>query len=123
MKFWRFTVPGKLWGYRQGRKEAFRPDRVAFKDLVRMLATDKGIPCGADKRDNLFLEVRVCWKREARIDGPNVYKLIEDALWRQDRGVAGGLWIRHLKQPREEAVVQVYRDFVQPPICPMEWGD
>lgn len=107
MKIWTFTIPGPLWGYRQGRKEAFRPERVAFKNRVRQLANTKGIPGRAEEEDNLFLDVRIHWRRKARIDGPNVYKLIEDALWKQDRGVAGGLWLRYLKKPVEEAVITV----------------
>ncbi len=107
MNVWTFTVDGTLWGYRQGRKAAFLPDRVSFKKMVRLLANIEGVPGRALEEDNLFLDVRIHWKRKARIDGPNVYKLIEDALWTQDRGVAGGLWHRNTFQPREEAIVTI----------------
>jgi len=107
MKIWTFTVPGPLWGYRQGRREAFRPARVVFKRDVRLNANIQGVPGSAMVGDEVFLDVRIYWKRKARIDGVNIYKLLEDGLWTQDRGVAGGIWIRYLNQEREEVVVTV----------------
>jgi len=107
MKLWTFVVPGKIWGYRQGRREAFRPDRVAFKRDVRLGANIAGVPGEAEVGSEMFLDVRIHWKRKARIDGKNVCGLIEDALWTQDRGVAGNLWIRYINQPREEVVITV----------------
>jgi hypothetical protein len=85
MKIWTLTIPGPLWGYRQGRREAHRPERVAFKNRVRLLANLKGIPGRAEEKDNIFLDVRIYWRRKARIDGKNIYSLIEDALWKRTR--------------------------------------
>lgn len=112
MNVWSFTVPGTLWGYRQGRKEAHRPERVAFKNLVRLYANIEGIPGRALEEDRPFLYVRIHWKRKPRIDGKNVAGLIEDALWTQDRGVAGGLWYKKTFQPREEVIVTIIQ-----PLC------
>jgi len=106
---WNFTIPGKLWGYKQGRREAFRSERVEFKDKVRLLANVAGVPEVAMEGDELFLEVYIRWRLKARIDGVNVYKLIEDSLWRQDRGVAGGRWERRLSQGYESALIIVSR--------------
>lgn len=107
MKTWTLTIPGPLWGYRQGRREAHRPERVAFKRQVRLLANAVGVPDEAKQSDELFLDVRIHWRRKARIDGPNVMKLVEDALWKQDREVSGGLWIRYLGKPTEEVIITV----------------
>ncbi len=108
MQKWKFTIPGRLWGYKQGRKEAHRPERVQFKENVRLLANVAGVPDVTKPEDEIFLEVYIRWRLKARIDGVNVYKLIEDSLWKQDRGVGGGLWLRYLNQKKaEEAVVIV----------------
>ena len=107
MNIWTFTVDGPLWGYRQGRKEAHRPARVDFKNRVRLLANIEGVPGGEDLAENTFLDVRIHWKRTARIDGKNILGLIEDALWTQDRNVAGGLWYMNTLQPREEVIITV----------------
>ena len=102
-----FEVSPRLWGYAQGRKEAFRPERVAFKELVRNLANLEGIPQEVTEEMDLKIYVVVLWKKTARIDGKNVYALIEDALWTKDRGVAAGEWRRSIHQGEEKAIVTV----------------
>lgn len=88
-----FTIPGKLWGYRQGRKEAFRPERVAFKETVRLLASIAGVPDEQPERPGYVnLDVHLFWKKRARIDAVNVLKLIEDALWSRDRRTNVSVW-------------------------------
>ena len=116
MQKWHFTIPGKLWGYKQGRREAHRPERVAFKETVRLLANVAGVPDVTKAEDEIFLEVYIRWRLKARIDGVNIYKLVEDSLWKKDRGVGGGMWLRYLNQKKEEEAVVIVTSRREPQI-------
>lgn len=89
---WRFEVEGPLLGYRASVRRAFDPKYRAFKDKVGWLAVQAGVPVGKlDPSEAMVkLSVFVYWKKTPRIDWSNVYKAVEDALFKQDRYVQPG---------------------------------
>ncbi len=106
MKKFQFKVDGPLWGYRQGRKEAFHPQRVAFKQRVRYLANVAGIPDMLAPRPSYArVIVEIYWNKLARIDGKNILGIIEDSLWKQDRLIRFGAYETYEKQGEEYAQV------------------
>jgi len=104
----RFKIEGRLWGYKQGRKEAHRPEREAFKNRVRLLGNLAGVPAEIPERPGYArIIVEVYWAKLARIDGKNVLGLIEDSLWVKDRMVRFGTWEWYENQGEEFAQVFV----------------
>lgn len=87
----RFTIPGPLLGYRASIRRAFDPKYRAFKDRVRLLANAAGIPRDLDRDAVARVDVRIYWKRRARIDRKNVLGAIEDGLFTKDRRVLRGI--------------------------------
>ena len=82
-----FSVPGPLLGYRASVLRAFDPKYKAFKARVRALATAAGVPLAILSGEAGALRVNIHWRKKARIDGVNVFKAVEDAVWKQDRRV------------------------------------
>lgn len=78
-------VPGRLWGYKQGRREAFRPERVAFKSLVRLHANLAGVPSELNDDERAHVSCSIYWVKRSRIDWTNIVKIVEDSIFRQDR--------------------------------------
>lgn len=85
-----FHIEGPLLGYRASVKRAHDPKYKAFKQEVRLIANTAGVPDEIPKQGKAYLQVDIFWKRKPRIDGANVYKAIEDALFVQDRRVFYG---------------------------------
>lgn len=88
---WRFAVDGPLLGYRASVRRAFDPKYKAFKEKVWALAFEAGVPFGIDpKKSTVRLSVFAYWKKTPRIDWSNVYKAVEDSLFKQDRYIQPG---------------------------------
>ena len=87
---WQFVVEAPLWGYKQGRREAYKPERVAYKTRVRLAANREGIPDDLGRDDEAWVAVTVNWKRRGRIDGKNILALIEDSIFHRDRRILHG---------------------------------
>ena len=90
-----FRVP-VVMGYQKSVAYSHSRAYKSFKLAVRALANTAGVPelCTTDTE----LEVAIFWRKLAKIDGSNVMKAVEDALFTQDRHLARGLWTRHLNQ-------------------------
>lgn len=109
---WTFKVDGPLWGYRQGRAEAFRPERRAFKNRVRLIANLQGIPDVLPPRPvHARIIVEIYWKNRARIDGKNILGILEDSLWSQDRLIRFGSYETY--ENSGEEYVQVFVKIIQ----------
>ena len=100
-----FKVLGPLLGSRASVRRAFDPKYKAFKTLVRYYADEAGVPSEPTPTTNI--EVVIFWRRKSRIDGGNVIKAIEDAIFQNDRALAGSSWWRHENTGEEKAVVRV----------------
>lgn len=102
-----FTITGRIYGYRQGRRAAFHPPRRKFKEAIRLSANVYKVPLSVLEENEATLHTEIYWKKKARIDGKNVYSIVEDALWKQDLGVKAGSWSRRLGTGEEKIVVTV----------------
>lgn len=106
-----FEVPGPLFGYRRVMDRGGYSTYAKFKKRVLLIAQAKGWP-GLVKTSSEWpchFSVHVAWRLKPRIDWPNVYKGIEDALFEQDRYVLPGdrnnvIW--NTKEA-EHAIVQI----------------
>lgn len=103
----RFTIDSPLYGYRASVAAAHAPEYSAFKAKVRWLANSARVPHAIFPGDDVRVRVVIFWNKAARIDGKNVYAAIEDGLFKQDRGMASGSWVRFENIGREEARVLV----------------
>ena len=90
LRTYSFKIDGPIWGYRQGRKEAFRPERVEYKRRGRLIANTQGVPDDLGREDLVRLSCWIFWKKRQRIDWKNVVGLVEDSLFKDDRRVFPG---------------------------------
>jgi hypothetical protein len=114
---YRFIVDGPLKGYKASARAVFKkdpmaklPQLAAFKERVLWTAIAAGwrsreVTAAAAVR----LSVHVNWHGDPRIDWKNVYGLIEDALFKQDRFVVPGAenGVRWRSPETEHAVVVI----------------
>lgn len=100
-----FTIDGPLRGYSVRAGMYHDPAWKAWKQMVRMLANAAGVP--ETPTETTRISVEIYWKKKARVDGSNVVKLIEDAVFPQDRLLEGGSWFRRLNTGEEKAIVTV----------------
>lgn len=92
---WTFTIYGRVLGYRRPRDKPSKhikyKDYIAYKEMVRVLARQSGFTMSGDgpqrKGVRYTLSVKVYWGGPAISDWSNVYKAIEDALFKADRYV------------------------------------
>jgi hypothetical protein len=94
MKSISFVVPGPLLGYRRPRDANANYEKYsAFKRAVLLLAMEKGWRERADSLEEapVRLSIVARWKKKPRSDWSNIFKAIEDALFRQDRYVKPGM--------------------------------
>jgi hypothetical protein len=104
-----FEIPAPLYGYRASLRRALEPAYIAFKDKVRLLANAARVPPAIPKGGRAELFVQIFWKREARIDGKNVYAAVEDGLFTQDRKVMDGRFRYQEHAASEEYVLVTVR--------------
>lgn len=84
-----FRVPGPLRGFSKDFTVCYSSQYRAFKSEVRYLANSAGVPDEILDTDTVDVYVRIFWKKKARIDNSNVLKIVEDGLFKQDRGISG----------------------------------
>jgi hypothetical protein len=87
-------------------KEAKR--YCGFKGKVRLLATVAGIPDDLSRDSRASIDLRVTWKKRARVDTVNVYKAIEDSIFHSDRRVLAGTFNAAEHTGKEAAFVTVH---------------
>jgi hypothetical protein len=80
---------------------------VAWKRMVRALANSAGVPDDIPADQAAVLSIAIAWKKRARIDTSNIIKSMEDALFKQDRGIEIVVCERFEHIGREEASVMV----------------
>ncbi len=102
-----FTIPGPILGYRASARRAFDPKYKAYKNRVRLLANQAGVPDDLGENDSAGVSIKVFWKKRARIDVENVLKAIVDAMWKRDRRVLFVDASAYENQKSEEAHVFV----------------
>lgn len=97
-----FRVPAVM-GYQKSVAYSHSRAYKSFKFAVRALANSAGVPdlCTTDTE----IDVEIFWKKKAKIDGSNVLKAVEDALFAQDRHLARGSWMRFLEQGCEPYLI------------------
>ncbi len=83
-------VEAPILGYRASLRRTHDPRYKAFKHRVRSLADAEGIPDDLGHNDEARMDIVICWKKRARIDGKNVLGAIEDSIFRRDRRVLRG---------------------------------
>jgi hypothetical protein len=107
----RFVIDGPLKGYRAGLDKVWDKDeKLAYdrwKGIVRLQANLAGIPDTIEPGVEIGITVRIGWTKKARIDGSNILKSVEDALFERDRKLESGLWTRTENVGREFATVDV----------------
>ena len=104
----RFKIEAPLLGYRASVRSAFDPKYRAYKDRVRLLGTQAGVPMELPPRPGRArVSYVVRWKNVARIDKTNVEKAIEDGLWSKDRRVLEGEYMTFEGCAEESVEVQV----------------
>ena len=108
METWSFEVTEPLMGFlasykRPWTKEAKR--YCGFKGKVRLLATVAGVPDELAQDSRATIDLRVTWKRRARVDTVNVYKALEDSIFLKDRRVLNGSF--HAKEHAGEEIAFV----------------
>jgi hypothetical protein len=87
-----FEISGPLHGYRAGLNRVFDPKYKRFKEMIRLVANTKGVPSEITPGTRVGIIVDIYWKKKARIDGSNIFKAVEDAIFSQDRGLGFGSW-------------------------------
>ena len=102
------TFPGPIRGYVTRTRRGLWANKrsreyYAYKQLFRLAANAAGFPAELDGERRNILGVVASWKKKRRIDGSNVVKAVEDALFGQDRRL-DGLEYRDLEHHGEEAV-------------------
>ena len=102
------TFPGPIKGYVTRTRRGLWANKrsreyYAFKLAFRLAANTAGFPAELDGDRRNFISVFASWKKRRRIDGSNVVKAVEDALFGQDRRL-DGLEYRDLEHHGEEAV-------------------
>lgn len=88
-----FEVPGPLMGFLATYKAPWTKESkryVSFKEKVRLLANCAGVPDELKPTDVAEIIVSVHWNKKARIDCVNVFKSVEDGMFRKDRRVLVG---------------------------------
>lgn len=94
-----------IMGFRKDVAYSHSPAYRNFKLAVRALANSAGVPDLATT--NTSIEVEIHWTKRARLDGSNVLKSVEDAIFAQDRHLAASSWARYLGASSEYLVVTV----------------
>lgn len=105
-----FTVDAPLMGFLASYKRPWTAEAkryTGFKGKVRLLATIAGIPDELTQDSRATIELLVTWKRKPRVDTVNVYKAIEDAIFRKDRRVLAGAFDAKECTGEESAIVRV----------------
>ena len=92
-------------GYQKSVAFSHSPAYRSFKLAMRSAANLAGVPDLATLTTEIDVEIH--WKKKARIDGSNVLKAIEDALFSQDRHLAGSSWRRYQNEGEDYVIVSV----------------
>lgn len=102
---WTFEVLGPLRGYSVRAGMYHDPKWAAFKRQVRLIANLAGVPFEPTETTSIHVEIH--WRLKARIDGSNIFKGLEDAIFPKDRLLCAGSWVRHLDSGPERVIVTV----------------
>ncbi len=108
VKTYSFEVPGPLSGFLATYKAPWTKEAkryVGFKGKVRLLANCAGIPLELSSDSCADISLSVHWNKRARIDTVNVYKAVEDGIFKKDRRVLRGQFICVENMGEEKAFV------------------
>lgn len=108
MKTYSFEIPEPLMGFLATYKASWTDQAkryVAFKNKVRLLANVAGIPDELDSSSTAEISLSIHWKKKARVDSVNVYKAIEDGIFKRDRRVLHGSFRARENLKEEKAFV------------------
>lgn len=81
---------------------------VAFKEKVRLLANCAGVPDELTPNQRAEIIVSIHWKKRARCDSPNLYKSVEDSIFKKDRRVLMGSFMALENTGEEKCFVKVF---------------
>lgn len=81
---------------------------VAFKEKVRLLANCAGVPDELKPDQRAEIIVSVHWIKRAKIDCVNVFKSVEDGMFKKDRRVLMGSFMALENTGEEKCFVKVF---------------
>jgi hypothetical protein len=81
-----------------------------WKNMVRIIASEAGVPIYLDPKGSYSVTVELFWKRTARVDGENVQKAIQDSCFPKDRRVVEGHYKSYEHHGYELAKVAIQRE-------------
>lgn len=108
MKQFAFEIPGPLKGFLATYKAPWTKEAkayVVFKEKVRLLANCAGIPNELDSTSCAEINLSIHWAKRPRVDSVNVYKAVEDGIFKKDRRVLIGSFMALENTGEEKAFV------------------
>ena len=106
---WCFNIEGlRLCGYRASLA-GHDTQYGRYKRYVRLRANLAGVPDTISPGDRYSVSCDIYWRKAARLDWSIGVKAVEDALFKQDRGLVPGEYGWHEASGVEMIVVQVRR--------------